>query len=108
MLQLPWCVLVCLQCLHARGASVFPRKEKGKMMDEKALLGLFSPERVANIKKHCLSKGEWKFDKYEPTRVLYEVLLEEEFENGRILAPVCCMHMLVILQVSILRADMIS
>jgi hypothetical protein len=53
------------------------------MLDEEALLKLFSPSRVASIKKHCLTTGEWRFDRYEKSKVKYAVFLDDEFENSR-------------------------
>ena len=59
------------------------RKEKGKLLDETELLNKFPADRVAAIKKYCLTHGEWKFDRYQKDRVLYAVYLDEEFENSR-------------------------
>ena len=53
------------------------------MLSEDALLEKFSATRVAKIKKHCLSTGQWEFDRYEPEKVLYAVLLDQEFDSTR-------------------------
>ena len=70
---------------HSGSCQLVPaiRKDAGKLLSEDALLEKFSATRVAKIKKHCLSTGQWEFDRYEPEKVLYAVLLDQEFDSTR-------------------------
>ena len=54
------------------------------MMDEEELCRLYSAERVRQIKRYCLANGQWQFDKYEPSKVLYSVTTEQTKENLRL------------------------
>ena len=60
-----------------------PRKDSGKLLDEETLLSKFPKSRVDKIKRHCMMHGLWEFDQYEDDKVLYQVVLDREFDSSR-------------------------
>ena len=60
------------------------QRDAGKLLSEAEMQLKGLPlDRITKIKAFCLKHGQWSFDLYDPSLVLYMVVLDREFDSSR-------------------------
>ena len=60
------------------------QRDAGKLLSEAEMQQKgMNEDRIRKVKAYCLKHGQWSFDLYDPSLVLYKVVMDREFDTSR-------------------------